>query len=396
MMACSRGHVNVVEKLLSLGDSNRIDLNMKNEEGQTALMIAYREGHLNVVEKLLSVAESNQIDLNMKNQDGDTALMMACREGHVNIVEKLLSLAESNQIDLNIKNQDSNTSFIIACQNGMLNIVRELLKHKDYIHTKSDNFFGEDLSLLSKLYEDFYRNYMFRPFIDPQTRFDIIQEVLKIEYKDFIKDKPESDGMTLFDRVWMNKDFVVLNLLLNAGIEISALSIEQMIELHLTDFPDLEKKSMLINALSRGSDRFAQMLIQQLPAELFSSDDAQSLLLLAIMDCSLATFDSLLVKVSPENLNTVDHEGKTLLHHAVSQGDKEKVGFLLNKGISTLIKDVYQRTAIDYLNDITDNKVKKEIEAEFFIHSRSSSLLFIHKKGPVDDQDRNNKGCSIS
>eukprot|EP00757_Euglenozoa_sp_SAG-D1_P000018 gene18-11488_t len=67
------------------------DIQAKNEDGWTALMLACQNGHSNVVEMLLQAGA----DIQAKNQqdiihDRQTALMLACPNGHFNVVEMLL------------------------------------------------------------------------------------------------------------------------------------------------------------------------------------------------------------------------------------------------------------------------------------------------------------------
>ena len=51
-----------------------MDINAKNKDGETALMLASSEGHLEIV-KLLLLRKG--ADVNIKNNDGKTALDLA-------------------------------------------------------------------------------------------------------------------------------------------------------------------------------------------------------------------------------------------------------------------------------------------------------------------------------
>ena len=69
MEASSEGCVVLVKTLLKKG----ADVKPKDENGETALILASGEGHVDVVKALLD----NGADVNAKDKDGRTALMRA-------------------------------------------------------------------------------------------------------------------------------------------------------------------------------------------------------------------------------------------------------------------------------------------------------------------------------
>ena len=79
------GNVEIVNTLLA---HEGIDVNLKDDDGQTALMVASRKGNLNIVNTLL---EKKGIDVNLKDKDNINALMYATRNGHTEIANVLLA-----------------------------------------------------------------------------------------------------------------------------------------------------------------------------------------------------------------------------------------------------------------------------------------------------------------
>ena len=69
----------IVRLLLDRG----ANVNIQNNYGQTALIVASRKGRIDIVESLLD----SGADPNIRNNDGGTALMIAEREGHDDIAE---------------------------------------------------------------------------------------------------------------------------------------------------------------------------------------------------------------------------------------------------------------------------------------------------------------------
>ena len=81
MCACRIGHKDVVQLLLDQVNSN-IELNARSRSiGSTAFMLACQNEHKDVVQLLLD--NSERIDLNARDNFGRTALMYACRGGLV-------------------------------------------------------------------------------------------------------------------------------------------------------------------------------------------------------------------------------------------------------------------------------------------------------------------------
>ena len=64
-----------------------IDLDAKNDKGQTAFLIASEKGHANILHKLLKL---NASLMNQFDKSGNTALMTAASQGHETIVTLLL------------------------------------------------------------------------------------------------------------------------------------------------------------------------------------------------------------------------------------------------------------------------------------------------------------------
>jgi hypothetical protein len=101
-----------------------IDVNIRDKEGRTALMIACANGHDNIVEMMLKV---DTIDVNIRAKEGRTALMCACAKGNDNIVEMLLKV---DTIDVNIRHiKVGKTALMFACNRGHDVIVARLIDH---------------------------------------------------------------------------------------------------------------------------------------------------------------------------------------------------------------------------------------------------------------------------
>ena len=125
--ACLDGNTDAVQALLG----NSADVNMKDDDGDTPLLIACRNGHMGVVKALLN----NEADVNMKDDDRDTPLLIASRNGHMGIVKALLGKGAY----VNMKDEDGDAPLLIACRNGHTDAVQALLGNGADVNMKDDD-----------------------------------------------------------------------------------------------------------------------------------------------------------------------------------------------------------------------------------------------------------------
>ena len=107
------------------------NVNTKDNDGRTSLILASRHGHTEIVTMLLA----NGADVNAKNNDGWTALIVASFYGHTEIVTMLLEKGA----DVNAKNNDGYTALIMASEREHMEIVIDLLANGADVNAKDDN-----------------------------------------------------------------------------------------------------------------------------------------------------------------------------------------------------------------------------------------------------------------
>ena len=118
MLACERGHEDIVHSLLSAG----ANVNLQDNNGWTALMRASKHNHISIINVLLQ-ANANP---HLKTTRGSNALMIASGNGNYEVVELLISIG----VDYKYQREDGWNAFMVACQNGHTQIVELLLKEK--------------------------------------------------------------------------------------------------------------------------------------------------------------------------------------------------------------------------------------------------------------------------
>ena len=125
--ASAYGHIDMVKKYIEDG----ADVNAKNDDGNTALMMASYNGYIKVVRLLLKKGA----DVNAKDNNHNTALIGASINGRTETVALLLE----NGADVNMKDDDGMTALSAASEAGETEVVRELLKNGADVNVIDDN-----------------------------------------------------------------------------------------------------------------------------------------------------------------------------------------------------------------------------------------------------------------
>lgn len=89
----------ITPKLIDVFVKNGADINVRDEEGKTALMYLAREGYLTL--PMLEVFINNGVDINAQNEDGKTALILLADKGFLSC--ELLDLFVNHGADINLR-----------------------------------------------------------------------------------------------------------------------------------------------------------------------------------------------------------------------------------------------------------------------------------------------------
>ena len=124
-IAIQNDQVKVVSNLLNRG----FDPNTVNLKAEPALLNALNVGALTSAEILV---RHPKINVNVRNAHGETALMLACLKGHVALAKLLIS----KQADVN---QPGWTPLHYAATGGHVELIQILLEESAYIDAESPN-----------------------------------------------------------------------------------------------------------------------------------------------------------------------------------------------------------------------------------------------------------------
>ena len=127
MIASEKGHFEKIKYLVE----NGADVNGKDYNNKSALMIASKKGHFELAKYLVE----NGADVNAKNNQNKTALLLAAEKGHLDIVKYLVD----NGANVNAKDSYKKTALMFASEFGSLEMVKCLVENGADLSAKGDD-----------------------------------------------------------------------------------------------------------------------------------------------------------------------------------------------------------------------------------------------------------------
>ena len=97
---------------------NHVDVNSKLANGMTPLMMAVKRSKFNDAQMVRALLTSPDLDVNMQDNQGFTALMMAVEDNKNEAVDALLA---DSRVDVNISNNEGLVALSLAKSMGIMN-----------------------------------------------------------------------------------------------------------------------------------------------------------------------------------------------------------------------------------------------------------------------------------
>ena len=316
--AANIGHNEAIQFLLKIGD-----VNIQNNEGWTALLIASQNGHTQVVEQLLK----EHADVNIQTNDGLTALMIASQNGHTQVVEQL----HKEHANINIQNNDGWTALMIASQNGHTQVVEQLLKEHANVNIQSKygwtaliiasrNGHTEIIEQLLKEHADVnIQNKNRRTALMIASQYghtQVVEQLLK-EHADV--NIQNSDGWTALMIASQNGHIDVVDILLKEDADVNILA--------------KNKATPLIIASQKGHIQVVQQLVKELVDIDVQMKDGSTALMLACYYGHLEVAECLLQSFADPHI--IAYNGSTAFSLAAYNGNRDLVNMLLDKAEPT-------------------------------------------------------------
>ena len=148
MAACIGGNLQIVRELI---EKHKLDVNAVDKQGDRPIHYATQNDSNEIFQEL--VAKGVDVDVNARNKEGVTPLMVAIMNGDLDRVKLLLKQPD---IDVNLYDKNGNTAVIYACSMGNKKIAAELLKRPELdLNTRNrDGISGFMVAAISKQVEE--------------------------------------------------------------------------------------------------------------------------------------------------------------------------------------------------------------------------------------------------
>ncbi len=130
MVACYHGNPDYVQDML---EAPGIKIDLQNSEGRHALMCASELGHTQVVQLILNACQFQHNVVNLQDENGMTALMVASKD---NYAETALLLLQNGAV-VNMQDSKGWSALMIASKNGCTATVSVLLQNGADVNMKN-------------------------------------------------------------------------------------------------------------------------------------------------------------------------------------------------------------------------------------------------------------------
>ena len=305
--ACTDGNMEVVSFLLDNIDKG-INVNAKNNGGCTPFIAAFHYGHHHIVNHLLHSSKDKKIDVNVTNDHGQTVLHL-CAMTFDNIMLRILLEHARNGLKIDVKDDVGCTALHYACKKGHYKILESFLMNP----TKVD-FNAQDHQGMTAFYKvfDLADTEMVKLFLKRAIRLNIDLNTT------------DDNGMTPFQKACLNANGTMLKLMIKnpGGINFNAQTNDGKTGFHL--------------ACSHGRTNFVKLLLanaQELQIDICLPESTRqytpfhSACLLESKEIVEAIVKH--AEIHGIDIKATDRQGLTPLHYACSNGYLEVVEYLV-------------------------------------------------------------------
>ncbi len=312
--AAIEGSQSLIQMALELFGQN---IDAKEVDGHTALMLAASKGHLSLVKWMIKQGANP----NLVNRDGETALMIACKMDQLSTAEYLLEITQ----DIDHADRHGYSAFLYAARNGLSEIFTRLLA-KPVVKTDRQTIYKNSALALASMAKDlsvFKRLLSDERFNDPVIRLEAARFAAQYGKIEALKLLVNS-GVDLCDETNGTAP-IVLALIGGNDDVVRALR-------EYPGFYEPKVQQQLLTAAAEGNRLFAirELLLNQ--ADINSVDPksgATALVHAAVGDAVQAA--ELLCR-SGADITIASIDGMTPLHHAASVGSVGVMRVLLAHG----------------------------------------------------------------
>ncbi|TVY76036.1 Ankyrin-3 [Lachnellula suecica] len=461
VFAIYHDHSDTVSKLVTSGAS----LNKQNANAVAPLHLAIKKGQLETVKMLLEAgADAHTISGSMQNP----ALHFACRNGNVGI----LNMLREEKVDVNRGNKHGFTALMIAVDCGHDECVQLLIAHKASLNKSNDCGETALYKAVSKAYQSITEILLLagaNPNISgvPVRPLDAFAAAEKVATRLDDEGPPPPEKSTPLTRaITLGFPIDLIKLLVEKGADVNAedehgrlalhhaailgnedvlrILLENGAEVDCTDTfrhsrtalhyatkfqketavqvlleykaavntLDAKDRTALHLAAKGVRERIVELLLEKDADPKLADKEGNTPLHLAVITLFGGSILAIELLLSKSNVNAIDNDGATALHHAAKHGEEGAVPFLLEKGADLEILDKAKRSVLHYAAQngstaILESLVREDTDLEaadedgetaLYIaayYSRSDAVRLLLDKGASPNCKNNNNQTPI-
>lgn len=305
------------------------DINTKDDNENTLLMIACRYGSNEVIDYLLK----NGADVNKKNIEGETAISQASLYGQTEVVHKLLNYTSNiyGQITTGLSHNFYDDVLINAGRNGDISIWKDIIQRGYEIDAWHE---FEALLLATEYHQKKFCTYLFSLGISPDI---------------------ENENETCLSNACWLSNVEMVEFLINSGADVNGNSIKGLPILTAAEYANTETIKILIE---KGADI-------NVTYKDYEYEDDVTPLMHAIYKGSLKSVELLLDSGADLHHVSKMYGNVDALLLAVERHSLHIVETLIKAGAEIRIKDEYGNNAYEYAKLLRDKEIIALLEKYF-------------------------------
>ncbi|KAG5674401.1 hypothetical protein PVAND_004375 [Polypedilum vanderplanki] len=346
MVCATKGLIQFVRELISHGS----DVNLQDLDNWTALLCAAKTGHLEIIEILLE----NGANIEQRDMGNWTALMWAAYKGHTQVVQFLLE----HNADVNVNGNYHISPLLWACGRGYTDIVQMLVQRGAKINVgdkygttalvwacRKGNAEIVDILLKANASVDSAGMYSWTPLLVATSGGHLDCVALLLERKPNVN-AMDKDGQTALAVACKEGFQEIASALIASGAYLNSQDrngdtplinavkaghrgiCEALLKRHIDiDLQGKDKKTALYTAVEKGHVAIVKLLLSSNPDIELPNKDGETALHRAVRSRNLEIVQMLLEKRA--KVGAVDRRGDTCLHIAMRARSKAIVEALL-------------------------------------------------------------------
>jgi len=344
MAAIDRRSIHEVQQIIETG----IDVNLKDQNGDTPLLKAARNGEREIVEILIKA----KAKINATDADGRTAVAIAAGKGYDDMIMSLTSAGA----DLEVKDKKDNTPLIAAIKGGRIETVRALIsagasvdgmvpfrkpplmlsvvQAGEIAGTRYSDDYVEIIHQLlragANVNQSYDQNFTALFFathygLAPVVRV-LVQSGADVNARTLV-------GQTALSEAVSSGNIELVRFLIEAGADVNREIIEE------DEIVFMQDKTVLMDAVAKGHAEIAQVLIDAGADVNARGEFGRTTLSFAVEGGQVETVRSLIKAGADVNAQDILDPQQTALMRAVSKGNIEIIETLLAAGADADVKD---------------------------------------------------------